>query len=88
MEEFCNFQNQRVQRKKVVLLLIGHPSEGDRVKREAPMMFLLNRRSKLKYYRIRLPKVGRAENLNPQEAIPPFSLIVDSIQARKLETLV
>ena len=45
-------------------------------------------RSKLKYYTIRLPKVGRAENLNPQEAIPPFSLIFDSIQARKPETLV
>ena len=35
-----------------------------------------------------IPRVGGAEKLKPQEAIPPFSLIEDSIQGRRAETLV
>ena len=37
---------------------------------------------------VKIPSVGRAEKLKPQEAIPPFSLIEDSIQGRRAETLV
>ena len=36
----------------------------------------------------KIPRVGKAENWKPQEAIPPFSLIEDSIQGRRAETLV
>ena len=36
----------------------------------------------------KIPRVGGAEKLNVQEAIPPFSLIEDSIQGRRAETLV
>ena len=36
----------------------------------------------------KIPRVGRAEKLKVQEAIPPFSLIEDSIQGRRAETLV
>ena len=35
-----------------------------------------------------IPRVGRAEKLKVQEAIPPFSLIEDTIQGRRPETLV
>ena len=35
-----------------------------------------------------IPRVGGAEKLKLQEAIPPFSLIEDSIQGRRAETLV
>ena len=38
--------------------------------------------------KVKLPRVGRAEMLKLQEAIPPFSLIEDSIQGRRAETLV
>ena len=52
---------------------------------------------KNKHFRIKLlidfdmmaiPRVGGAEMLKLQEAIPPFSLIEDSIQGRRAETLV
>ena len=36
----------------------------------------------------KIPRVGGAENLKVQEAIPPFSLIRDSIHGRRAETLV
>ena len=35
-----------------------------------------------------IPREGGAEKLKLQEAIPPFSLIEDSIQGRSAETLV
>ena len=35
-----------------------------------------------------IPRVGGAEKVKLQEAIPPFSLIEDSIQGRRAETLV
>ena len=35
-----------------------------------------------------IPRVGGAEMLKLQEAIPPVSLIEDSIQGRRAETLV
>ena len=35
-----------------------------------------------------IPRVGEAAKLKVQEAIPPFSLIEDSIQGRRPETLV
>ena len=35
-----------------------------------------------------IPRVGGAEMLKLQEAIPPFSLIEDSIQGRRADTLV
>ena len=35
-----------------------------------------------------LPRVGGAEKLKLQEAIPPLSLIEDSIHGKKAETLV
>ena len=35
-----------------------------------------------------IPSTGRAEKLKPQEAIPPFSLMDDSIHGRRAETLV
>ena len=38
--------------------------------------------------KVKVPKVGGAEMLKVQEAIPPFSLIVDSIHGRRAETLV
>ena len=52
---------------------------------------------KNKHFRIKLlidfdmmaiPRVGGAEMLKLQEAIPPFSLIEDSIHGRRAETLV
>ena len=36
----------------------------------------------------KIPRDGGAEKLKPQEAIPPFSLIEDSIHGRRAETLV
>ena len=36
----------------------------------------------------KIPRDGGAEKLKLQEAIPPFSLIEDSIQGRRAETLV
>ena len=36
----------------------------------------------------KIPRVGGAEKLKVQEAIPPFSLIEDSIHGRRAETLV
>ena len=35
-----------------------------------------------------LPRVGGAEKLKLQEAIPPLSLIEDSIHGKRAETLV
>ena len=35
-----------------------------------------------------IPKVGGAEKLKLQLAIPPFSLIEDSIHGKRVETLV
>ena len=52
---------------------------------------------KNKHFRIQLlidvdmmaiPRVGGAEMLKLQEAIPPFSLMEDSIHGRRAETLV
>ena len=37
---------------------------------------------------LKIPMVGRAEKLNPQETIPPFSLMEDSIHGKRAETLV
>ena len=37
---------------------------------------------------LKIPRDGGAEKLNPQEAIPPFSLMEDSIQGKRAETLV
>ena len=37
---------------------------------------------------LKIPRDGGAEKLNPQEAIPPFSLIEDFIQGKRAETLV
>ena len=42
----------------------------------------------LTYIEGKIPRVGGAEKLKVQEAIPPFSLIEDSIQGRRAETLV
>ena len=36
----------------------------------------------------KIPRVGGAEKLKPQEAIPPFSLIEDSIHGKNWEMLV
>ena len=36
----------------------------------------------------KIPRVGGAEKLKPQEAIPPFSLIEVSIHGMRAETLV
>ena len=36
----------------------------------------------------KIPRIGRADKLKVQEAIPPFSLIEDSIHGRRPETLV
>ena len=40
------------------------------------------------YIECKIPRVGGAEKVKVQEAIPPFSLIEDSIQGRRAETLV
>ena len=37
---------------------------------------------------LKIPRDGGAEKLNPQEAIPPFSLMEDSIHGKRAETLV
>ena len=37
---------------------------------------------------MKIPRVGKAEKLKLQEAIPPFSLIEELIQGRRPETLV
>ena len=37
---------------------------------------------------LKVPRDGGAEKLNPQEAIPPFSLIEDSIHGKNWEMLV
>ena len=51
----------------------------------ASLMFL----QKMSYYpNLLIPKVGKAEKLKLQEAIPPFSLIEDSIHGKKAEMLV
>ena len=92
----CSFQSQRSRRKQVVLLLIDRLVGEDQAEGEAPKFFLNMMFCHVVYDTddsisdkfIRIPRIGGAEILKLQEAIPPFSLIEDSIQGRRVETLV
>ena len=71
--------------------MIDRQEGGVQAEGEAPTIFLDNILFILfilTHIEGKIPRVGGAEKLKVQEAIPPFSLIEDSIQGRRAETLV
>ena len=78
------------QWKKVVLLMIVRLKLEDQAEVEAPLIFLHNCFTSIVSFGMekKIPRVGGAEKLKLQEAIPPFSLIEASIHGKRAETLV
>ena len=77
----------------MVLLLIDLLALEDRGEEEAPVILLNNLCCLLvfafSWIKVKSkPRVGGAEKLKLQEAIPPFSLIEDSIHGKKAAMLV